>query len=209
MKFKYRLKIGPHNEDILSVIYGTLLGDSSIEKRSNNIRFCFQQENKNVEYLFWLWNLLSESGYCSQVKPILRLRTAAKGKIRFYYKFNTYTFPNLNYIYEQFFWNSQFEKKRVPINIIEHLTPLAFACWIMDDGSKVGSGIKLATLGFIKEDVELLANTLLKKWNISTTIQKTGKIDQWVIYIPKKEIVKVQLIVGKHIVKSMLYKIHK
>jgi hypothetical protein len=46
------LKIGPHSQEILSIFYGTLLGDSHIEKRSNNIRFCFQQENKNVEYLF-------------------------------------------------------------------------------------------------------------------------------------------------------------
>jgi hypothetical protein len=44
--------IGPHNVDILSILYGTLLGDSSIEKRCNNIRFSFQQENRNVEYLF-------------------------------------------------------------------------------------------------------------------------------------------------------------
>jgi len=43
--------IGEHTEQILSIFYGTLLGDSHIEKRSGNIRFTFQQENKNVEYL--------------------------------------------------------------------------------------------------------------------------------------------------------------
>jgi hypothetical protein len=46
-----KFKVGPHSQYILSLIYGTLLGDASIEKRSNNIRITFQQENKNVEYL--------------------------------------------------------------------------------------------------------------------------------------------------------------
>jgi len=44
-------RIGPHNLDILSIIYGTLLGHTQLEKRNNNVRFFFQQENINVEYL--------------------------------------------------------------------------------------------------------------------------------------------------------------
>lgn len=45
-------RIGPHSLEILSILYGTLLGDSHIEKRSNNVRISFQQENSNCEYLF-------------------------------------------------------------------------------------------------------------------------------------------------------------
>lgn len=44
--------IGPHNIDILSILYGTLLGNSFIEKRYDNVRFSFQQENRNVEYYY-------------------------------------------------------------------------------------------------------------------------------------------------------------
>jgi hypothetical protein len=51
-KVSNKFKIGPHDQEILSIIYGTLLGDSHIEKRYNNVRLSFQQENKNVEYLF-------------------------------------------------------------------------------------------------------------------------------------------------------------
>jgi len=44
-------RIGPHPEHILSIIYGSLLGDSHLEKRINNVRISFQQENNNMEYL--------------------------------------------------------------------------------------------------------------------------------------------------------------
>jgi hypothetical protein len=44
-------RIGPHPSHIISIIYGTLLGDSYLEKRINNIRISFEQENNNMEYL--------------------------------------------------------------------------------------------------------------------------------------------------------------
>lgn len=199
--------IGPHNIDILSILYGTLLGDSHIEKRSDNIRFSFQQENRNVEYLFWLWSRLSEAKYCTDIKPKLRKCLGQGGKVRFYYKFNTYTFTNLNYMYYDFHKNNS-SFKRVPDNIYIYLTPLALACWIMDDGTRVGAGIKISTNSFIKEDVMLLINVLLLKWGINASIQKCGKKDQWVIYIPKAFIPLVQDLVRDFIVPSMLYKIH-
>lgn len=199
--------IGPHNIDILSILYGTLLGDSYIEKRNNNVRFSFQQENRNVEYLLWLWKRLSEAKYCTDVKPKLRRRIVKGGKICFYYKFNTYTFSNLNYIYNDFYKNHSCYK-RIPDNIYDYLTPLAFACWIMDDGFRVGAGIKISTNCFTKEDIVLLVDVLFRKWSIRASIHKCGRQDQWIIYIPKVSIPLVQNLIKDFIVPSMLYKIH-
>lgn len=46
-------RIGPHNIDILSLIIGSTLGDSHLEKRAGGLgtRVIFEQSNKNVEYL--------------------------------------------------------------------------------------------------------------------------------------------------------------
>jgi ubiquinol-cytochrome c reductase cytochrome b subunit len=46
-------RIGPHNIDIISIIIGSTLGDSHLEKRKNGLgtRVKFEQCNKNVEYL--------------------------------------------------------------------------------------------------------------------------------------------------------------
>ena len=74
-------RYGPHNIDIISIIFGTLLGDSHAERRSYNTinkgrgtRISFQQENSNMEYLIWLWKYLSERGYTTPIKPKVKTR---------------------------------------------------------------------------------------------------------------------------------------
>lgn len=52
-KLTSKERIGPHNIDIISMIIGSTLGDSHLEKRKNGIgtRVIFEQSNRNVEYL--------------------------------------------------------------------------------------------------------------------------------------------------------------
>jgi LAGLIDADG DNA endonuclease family len=46
-------RIGPHNRDIISIIFGSLLGDGHAEKRSDNggTRISFYQESTHLSYL--------------------------------------------------------------------------------------------------------------------------------------------------------------
>ena len=46
-------RIGPHNFDILSIIFGSLLGDGSVERRvtGNGTRISFSQEATHKQYL--------------------------------------------------------------------------------------------------------------------------------------------------------------
>ncbi|OXT14579.1 hypothetical protein B9K06_25695, partial [Bacillus sp. OG2] len=44
----------------------------------------------------------------------------------------------------------------------------------MEDGGKVGSGLKLATNSFKYSDVLYLKDVLQKKYNLKVSIQKTG-----------------------------------
>jgi len=71
----------------------------------------------------------------------------------------------------------------VPANIAEYLTPLALAIWIMDDGGRVGNGLKLATNSFTFEDTSRLALILTQLYDIKATVQKTGVPNQYHIYI--------------------------
>jgi hypothetical protein len=52
-KIKSVLRIGPHSIEILSIIFGSMLGDCYGERRKGGAgtRFCFQQESKHVSYL--------------------------------------------------------------------------------------------------------------------------------------------------------------
>ena len=52
-------RIGPHNQDVLSVIIGSILGDAYASNRSGEgVRICYRQSNIHKEYLFWLYNFL-------------------------------------------------------------------------------------------------------------------------------------------------------
>jgi hypothetical protein len=44
-------RIGPHNINVISLIVGSLLNNSYIEKRGYGIRIIFIKHNDNVEYL--------------------------------------------------------------------------------------------------------------------------------------------------------------
>jgi hypothetical protein len=46
-------RIGPHNLEILSIIFGSLLGDAYAERRfkKNGTRISFYQEGRHLSYL--------------------------------------------------------------------------------------------------------------------------------------------------------------
>lgn len=162
-RLKGESRVGPHNEDIISIIIGSLLGDAHAERRSflvknidmkcrGNTRISFHQSKKNLDYLMWLWNKLNELGYTSNNKPKL---TKMKGKNNENYysaKFHTWTFSSFNCAPSRSYFILMV-KKIIPQNIGEYLTPLALAIWIMDDGSKEQNGILLHTNAFKYEEV--------------------------------------------------------
>jgi LAGLIDADG DNA endonuclease family len=82
-------RIGPHNKDIISIIFGSLLGDAHGEKRLLGTRFSFYQEAVHVEYMLFLHKLFSELGYCNPKLPIITTRLGSKGKIRKIVRFST------------------------------------------------------------------------------------------------------------------------
>ncbi len=198
-------RIGPHPKVILDIIYGTLLGDSHCEKRINNVRISFQQENSNVEYLMWLWSTLSKNMYCTLEKPKLLQRLKKDGVVRTYYKLHTWTFSSFNYIYDDWYRGGNF--KRVPLDIENYLSPLALACWAMDDGTKVGKGFKFCTNAFLKEDIQLLSDALKNRYNITSSIQSAGIENQWQLYIWAQSMPTLREIILPLMVQSMHYKL--
>jgi hypothetical protein len=293
-------RIGPHNFDILSIIFGSLLGDGHAEKRlkGNGTRISFYQEGSHLTYLIWLHKLISSLGYCSPQTPTFQTRLGKKGVVRKIVRFNTWTYSSLDWIHELWYKpasgsgdnltlkpenftfsrlscrkhgvaliedktelkyidiclnkpteisicnppstvlsiypcfalqpsdpRSPFLKqgaegrgegkeenkkrlvKRVPKNIYFFLTPLALAIWIMDDGGKVGKGLKFATNSFSYEDCLYLVKILDIKYNLKASVQNAGKINQYHIYIWKESIDLLREIVLPFIHPSMKYKL--
>jgi ubiquinol-cytochrome c reductase cytochrome b subunit len=200
-------RIGPHNEDVLSVIIGSLLGEAYANKRSGEgVRICYRQSIRHKEYLFWLYTFFYNRGYTSNLQPRQYTRTiqSKEGKVYYGYEFNTFTFRSFSWIHGMFYNKG---RKVIPKNIYEYLTPLALAVWIMDDGGWTNYGIRIATNSFKLKEVELLQDVIKSKYNLETTIQKIYIKDQYSIYIKKQSVNNLRNIVGPFIHFSMLHKL--
>lgn len=198
-------RIGPHNKEVLSIIFGTLLGDGHAEKRLNGVgtRICFFQEAVHVEYIFYLHKFLSELGYCNKV-PVVTKRLGSNGKLRRIVRFSTLTYTSFNWIHDLWYEN---KVKRVPECIGEYLTPLALAIWIMDDGTKVRKGLKLCTNSFTYSECLILIKTLNNNFNIKASVQSAGSKDQYILYIWKESMNDLRAIVSPYIIPEMKYKL--
>ena len=146
-------RIGPHDQDVISVIIGSILGDAYCNKRSGEgVRICYRQSVIHKDYLFWLYNFLYNRGYTSNLQPRQYTRTirSKEGKVYSGYEFNTFTFRSFSWIHEMFYHRG---KKVIPLNIFEYLTPLALAVLVMDDGGWTNYGVKIATNSFELKEV--------------------------------------------------------
>jgi ubiquinol-cytochrome c reductase cytochrome b subunit len=91
IKLKGIYRIGAHNKDIISIIFGSLLGDAQGEKRLLGVgtRFSLYQEAVHVEYMLFLHKRFSELGYCNSKLPVITTKLGSKGKIRKIVRFST------------------------------------------------------------------------------------------------------------------------
>ena len=97
-KIRAMNRIGPYNEDVISVVVGSLLGDSYANNRSGEgVRICYRQSIIHKEYLFWLYNFFYLRGYASNLEPRLYTRTIKNIEKTYYgYEFNTFTFRSFS-----------------------------------------------------------------------------------------------------------------
>ena len=206
-------RVGPHNQDVISVLVGNLLGDGHAEKRKNSTRFQMRIMSRNAEYVFWLHKFFASKGYSSPKKPVVKKQIGKKNSIYFSIKWKTFSFSSLNFLYDSFYStnkdtikNNQ-NIKNVPTNIYSLLTQQALAIWIMDDGGKSGSGLKISTESFCYSDNLLLQKTLKTKFSIEPSIQRVSvHKNKYSLYFRKNQIFSLYSIVKPYILPCMRYK---
>jgi len=207
-RMKAGSRIGPHNLDVISVIVGSLLGDSYANRRSvEGTRICYRQSSINKEYLFWLYSFFFTKGYCSNLEPrksTIRLKHKGIESIHYRYEFNTFTFRSFNWIHEMFYHKG---KKVIKPLIENYMTPLCLAIWISDDGCWAKPGVRIATNCFSYSEIELLVKILKNKFNLDCTIQLLKTSNNYSIYIKSSSIPTLRKILLPHMHSSMKYKL--
>ena len=83
---------------------------------------------------------------------------------------------------------------------------MVLANWIMGDGSKRTKGLILCTDNFSLQEVVLLVNILILKFDINPTIQKEK--NKFRIYINEKSLIKIKPFILPYFVDHFLYKIN-
>jgi hypothetical protein len=196
-----------HPPQLVPILFGSLLGDCTAELRSGSARFRFYQSSGHASYLLWLHALIAGMGACSPTVPVLQSRTPSLpgGTPRDVIRFSTYSFSDLLWLYTAFYPAGL---KVVPRELCDlYLTPEALAIWIMDDGSNLPYGLKLATNSFTAEDNAFLAGFLSKRYSLDARVHSAGVPGQTCIYITSGSMPALRKLVTPHMHPSMLYKL--
>lgn len=175
IKLKSIERVGPHNWNIISLISGSLLSSSYLEKRSQGVgvRIVFVKYSNNVEYLMWFHSMFAKSGYSSSNKPKLYKLIGKGNKVLFFYSFKSYSFSSFIWLFDMFYRDNI---KIIPRSLDEYFTPLALATLFL---SSIGIGEKamLSQKDLVNKslvsvyDLKYLSLVLKNKYNIETFIE--------------------------------------
>lgn len=195
---KNMIKIPPY---IQSIVVGLILSDGWMQLPSDckNARLGFKQSIKNSSYVWSVFFKLNH--YCSSFP--YKTTGIRKGKPFSGLAFQTRHLPCLTDIYNLFYKKN---KKVIPNNIYDLLTPVALAHLIMGDGSAVNRGLVLCTDCFTLKQTTLLLNVLVIKYEFDCSLWNNNS--NWRIYIKHSSMAKLKSIVINHMHHSMLYKLN-
>lgn len=192
--------------DIEEILVGVLLGDAHIAQRSStsNSRLMYAQtavkHKKYFDYVFKHFYLFCAKDYTPQSRVI---RDSRSNKTYYAISFTTMQLPCFNKFRAQFYLSNV---KFVPQNIHKLLTPKGLAFWIMDNGSKQGTGLHISVYAFTNEDVDKLMFTLQDKFNLRCSIHY-NRDKKPRIYIFKESMATLIILVKPYFIKEMLYKL--
>lgn len=156
----------------LQVCIGTLLGDSSLSKPYNGKNYhlsCYHSE-KQLNWLERKWQWLQP-----HTRPIQLCAYKDKRNDKIYRgaRFHTISAPCFTELAELFYIDG---KKIITELLTSKMThPVTLACLICDDGSWDGAGISIASKQFTESENQILAETIAKVFNLSTSIMTSGK----------------------------------
>ena len=151
-----------------SVIVGLLLSDGwlrlSKKSKSLNAHLGLQQSIDHVDYIWYVFNLLSH--YCNNL-PVYRWQKRGE-KYNLSIEVITRALPCFTKLHSIFYPNGV---KIIPNNIYNILTPIALAHLIMGDGSVSRHGLVLCTDSYSIEDVVRLINVLIIRYRLECSLR--------------------------------------
>lgn len=190
-------------KDGISLIIGSLLGNSYLDKNEKGVRVVFIKCSGNVEYLMQYYNYLKALGFCKLKRPNLNKVIIKKNKILYYWKANSYYLTQFEWLYEMFYKQN---RKTIPSNLKEYLTPLSLSTWYLDNTDKLYL-CDNQSFDLNNENLNYIAQILKDKYNICTyqNLESKGKL---AFYIEDKSLNNFSETVKPYIPSSLQYKLN-
>lgn len=206
-KLKSSQRIGPHNVNVISLIIGSLLSNSYLEKRGYGIRIVFIKCNNNVEYLMWFHSVLSNAGYCNKEKPKLYKLIDKGNKVLFIYSFKSYSFSSFIWLYNMFYKDNM---KIIPRNLDKFLTPLALVTLFLSS-ARLKKELPITIISV--DDLKYLSLLLKKKYNINTVINDSSlnisKYSNASLHIKNSSVSTFSNLIKPHLLHSQYHLLNK
>ena len=199
-EYKKKLALGQLQE---SVLVGSLLGDGTLRmgQRAANANFKVEHGLKQKDYVFWKYKVFKE---WVTTPPKLSVRYDEKRLP--YLKswwFRTVRHPAITLFHKKFYLNGI---KIIPEDIENFFDPLAFAVWIMDDGSLNKGRIDISTYSFELKEIWLLQKAIINRFSLESNYYKDR--DRGLrMYFRKSETQKLSRVISNFIIPSLQYKI--
>ena len=153
------------SKDILEILIGTILGDSTLQYRGVSTRFTCEHSIKQNQYIYSLEKKLSI------LEPKISFtRTNTKYPS---ISLKTKSTPSLNYLYDAFYKNGT---KVIPFELFDNFTAQSLTYLFMDDGYPIGDKNKIRSIGislcnFTNEELNKFIIFLKDKFDLNFHIQ--------------------------------------
>ena len=165
-----------------------------------NSRFRFKQSFDHLDYLFFVFNILSP--YCISFPKLVKTRINRRDFIGL--EFITRALPCFTYLRDIFYRG---RIKIIPENLYDLLTYEGLAHIIMSDGSFKSKAILINLQSFTVKELILFMNVLRIKFELKPTLHKSR--DSYTVYIPVDSVKILHPKIKKYIIPSMRYKFDK
>ena len=188
------------------IILGGLLGDASLNKKSQYIEF--SQGEKQEKYLAWKYSFFNIDNKIKNVYNTFH----NKKFLRYYFNIYRKNMDDefLSFLFKNLYSNEG--RKKISFKYLESLNPLGLAIWWMDDGnislSKENRYGKLSTHCFNYEEHIIIQKYFKETWGINVSIKKEKEI-YYFIRLNATELKKLIKIIYKYVIQipNMAYKV--
>ena len=162
-----------------------------------------KQSIKNFPYL---WLVYNELATLNSSLPLLS-SNKLRGKKFFSVSFQTRQLECLKEILDiLYIYKKGKYIKTIKPELFQYMDFIVLAHFLQGDGAKKNDGVTLCTDNFSLQEVVLLINILIIKFDISPSIHKEKR--NFRIYIKNKDIIKIKPFIKTYFVNHFLYKIN-